>query len=166
MRAADERTAALSSRCRRVSVRRRRLLQSLLALPLGLPLGPALAATPGLEFGELYGKVSVLGLEFSDKVKALAGQAVTMHGFMAPPLKAEARFFVLTEIPMALCPFCSSDADWPDNIVVVYLDHRQTFVQANARIEVRGRLEVGSWTDPETGFVSLLRLRGAEFRSD
>lgn len=82
---------------------------------------------------------------------------------MAPPLKAEAKFFVLTERPMALCPFCSSDADWPPDIVVVYLDRAQTFEQANARIEVTGELELGSWTDPETGFVSLVRIRGAAF---
>lgn len=90
-------------------------------------------------------------------------QPVAMRGFMAPPLKAEAAFFVLTEIPMALCPFCSSDADWPDNIVVVYLDRKHTFVQPGTRIEVVGTLEMGSWTDPETGFVSLLRLRNATY---
>jgi RNA polymerase subunit RPABC4/transcription elongation factor Spt4 len=88
-----------------------------------------------------------------------------MRGFMAPPLKAEADFFVLTEIPMSICPFCSSDADWPDNIVIIYLDRAQTFEQANALIEVHGRLEVGSWTDPKTGFVSLLRIVGAGFRT-
>lgn len=126
--------------------------------------GPAYAAEQ-LTFDELYAAQGVLGLKFSDKVKALAGKAVTMKGFMAPPLKAEAKFFVLTEIPMALCPFCSSDADWPDNIVVVYLDEKQTFVQANAPIEVQGTLDCGSWTDPETGFVSLLRLRHAEFQA-
>ena len=64
---------------------------------------------------------------------------------------------------MALCPFCSSDSDWPDNILVVYLGEKQTFVQPNAVIEVKGVLEFGSWTDPETGFVSLLRLRNASF---
>ena len=90
---------------------------------------PAGAALPALSFDELYSKFGVLGLEFSEKVKSLAGQEVTIKGFMAPPLKAEAAFFVLTEIPMSLCPFCSSDADWPDNIVVVYLGEKQTFVQ-------------------------------------
>jgi len=125
---------------------------------------PAQAAEP-LTFDELYAVQGVLGLKFTEKVKTLAGQPVTMKGFMAPPLKAEAKFFVLTEIPMALCPFCSSDADWPDNIVVVYLDEKQTFVQANAPIEVDGMLEYGSWTDPETGFVSLLRLRHAQFQT-
>jgi hypothetical protein len=127
--------------------------------------GLAAAAATRLDFDELYAKVTVLGLTFSDKVKSLNGREVTMRGFMAPPLKAEANFFVLTEIPMSICPFCSSDSDWPDNIVVVYLDRAQTFVQANAPIDVTGRLEVGSWTDPQTGFVSLLRLVGAAFRA-
>ncbi len=117
-----------------------------------------------LAFGELYGKVSVLGLEFSEKLRGLDGRAVRMKGFIAPPLKAEANFFVLTQRPMALCPFCSSDADWPADIVVVYLDRARTFEQANAEIEVTGRLELGSWTDPETGFVSLVRITAASFR--
>lgn len=135
---------------------------------LALAAGVLMAPRPGraaetLGFDELYGKVSVLGLEFSQKVVALDGERVRITGFMAPPLKAEANFFVLTEIPMSLCPFCSSDADWPDNILVVYLAERQTFVQYNAPIEAQGMLEYGSWVDPETGFVSQLRLRGAAF---
>lgn len=83
--------------------------------------GTAKAATPELSFDELYSGGGVLGLQFSDKVKNLAGQRITIRGFMAPPLKAEAAFFVLTREPVALCPFCQSDADWPDNILVVYL---------------------------------------------
>ncbi|GGF88634.1 hypothetical protein GCM10007301_55730 [Azorhizobium oxalatiphilum] len=145
-------------------ISRRRMLASAAASLLLPALARPAAAATALDFSELYGKVSVLGLTFSDKVKALKEKAVAMRGFMAPPLKAEANFFVLTEIPMSLCPFCSSDADWPDNIVVVYLDRAQTFEQANALITVTGKLEVGSWTDPETGFVSLLRLTGASFR--
>ena len=135
------------------------------AAALMLPTRPALAARPTLTFDEMYGSVGVLGLTFSDRLKSLEGQEIAMQGFMAPPLKAEANFFVLTEIPMALCPFCSSDADWPDDIVVVYLESAQTFEQANATIEVHGRLETGSWTDPETGFVSLVRIVDAEFRA-
>ena len=146
-------------------VSRRQLLVGASIALAGLPLSVsgAGAAEESLTFDELYGKISVLGLSFSDKVKRLAGQQVSMRGFMAPPLKAEADFFVLTEIPMSICPFCSSDADWPDNIVVVYLDRARTFEQANALIEVSGPLQVGSWTDPETGFVSLLRIVDASF---
>jgi hypothetical protein len=144
--------------------RRSVLLGAAAALALPSAPRPARAAAGAtLGFDELYGRTTVLGLEFSDKTKSLAGQVVGMQGFMAPPLQAEARFFVLTEIPMALCPFCSTDADWPDNIVVVYLDEAQTFVQPNRPIVATGRLEVGSWRDPDTGFLSLLRLADAEF---
>ncbi|WP_439622233.1 hypothetical protein [Shinella sp.] len=143
---------------------RRRMLCALAALPTLALTRPALAGDT-LSFGELYKKFGILGLEFSDKVKRLAGQEVTVKGFMAPPLKAEADFFVLTEIPMSLCPFCSSDADWPDNILVVYLARKQTFVQFNAPIEAQGVLEYGSWIDPDTGFVSQLRLREAAFNT-
>lgn len=141
---------------------RRRMLCALAALPALSLARPALAAET-LGFSELYKSFGVLGLEFSDKVKRLTGQEITIKGFMAPPLKAEANFFVLTEIPMSLCPFCSSDADWPDNILVVYLARKQTFVQFNAPIRTQGVLEYGSWVDPETGFVSQLRLRDAAF---
>ncbi|MCG8709699.1 hypothetical protein JHU04_002950 [Brenneria sp. 4F2] len=139
-----------------------RTLLVLLSLVCTLPVK---AAPPALSFDQLYSSYGVLGLEFSNQVKALSGQRVTMRGFMAPPLKAESQFFVLTKMPMALCPFCSSDADWPEDIVVIYLSKRQTFVQNNTMIEVEGVLEYGSWTDPETGFVSLLRMRDATFDS-
>ncbi|MFB9953080.1 hypothetical protein ACFFP0_29950 [Rhizobium puerariae] len=145
-----------------LDLRRRSMLGLAAAAPLLVTARSAFAASD-LGFNELYGKFGVLGLEFSDKVKKLAGREVAVRGFMAPPLKAEAQFFVLTEVPMSLCPFCSSDADWPDNIIVVYLSEKQTFTQPSQTIEVRGRLEFGSWTDPETGFVSLLRLRQAEY---
>ncbi|MDO9415599.1 hypothetical protein [Pararhizobium sp.] len=142
---------------------RRHLLTLLGLAPLVTLPHPAMAAPTTISFDDLYGKVSVLGLEFSDKVKTLTGKPITMSGFMAPPLKAEADFFVLTEIPMSICPFCSTDSDWPDNIVVVYLDEKQTFVQAGTRIDVSGTLEMGSWTDPQTGFLSRLRIRGATY---
>jgi len=120
-------------------------------------------AAERLAFEELYKSEGVYGLRFSQKVKDLAGKRVRIEGFMAPPLKAEAQFFVLTQKPMAICPFCSTDADWPADIVVIYLERKQTFVQYNAMIRAEGTLEYGSWTDPDTGFVSLLRLKDAVF---
>lgn len=143
---------------------RRLFTFSLYALLLGC-MTTSVSARQTLSFDEFYSKVSVLGLEFSDKVKSQAGKEIEITGFMAPPLKAESQFFVLTKMPMAMCPFCSSDADWPEDILVVYLSKRQTFVQNNAMIKVTGVLEYGSWRDPETGFVSQLRLRNASFSS-
>lgn len=147
------------------SIRRRSFVGLVSLSPLMAFARPVAAATAQLGFDDLYSKVTVLGLEFSSKVKSLNGQAVEMGGFMAPPLKAEAQFFVLTEIPMSICPFCSTDSDWPDNIVVIYLAEKQTFVQGGTKIGVSGTLEVGGWTDPETGFRSQLRIRNASYWS-
>lgn len=146
------------------TINRRTLLAVAATLPV-MGIAARASAAEKLGFGELYKSFGPLGLEFSDRVKQLSGKEIAINGFMAPPLKAEAAFFVLTEIPMSLCPFCSSDADWPDNIMVVYLSSRQTFVQYNAPITARGVLEYGSWTDPETGFISQLRLRDASFKT-
>ncbi|MDR0580142.1 MAG: hypothetical protein LBG21_06025 [Campylobacteraceae bacterium] len=118
-----------------------------------------------LNFDEIYDDVGVMGFSFSQKVKSLSGKKVSIDGFMAPPLKAKSNFFVLTKMPMSLCPFCSSDTDWSSDIVVVYLKEYQTFVQHNAIIRVEGVLEYGSWKDENSGFVSLLRLREASFKT-
>lgn len=146
------------------TINRRTFLAVAVTLPV-MGIAARANAAEKLGFDELYKSFGPLGLEFSDRVKQLSGKEIAINGFMAPPLKAEAAFFVLTEIPMSLCPFCSSDADWPDNIMVVYLSSRQTFVQYNAPILARGVLEYGSWTDPETGFISQLRLRDASFKT-
>lgn len=134
----------------------------LIGLASGLAsLSPALAQSAArLRFRELYGQRMV----FTDKVKQLAGQRVIMRGFMAPPLKPDAMFFIMTKMPMAICPFCDNEADWPDDIVLVRLRQPFEAVRFNKRIEVSGTLEVGLETDPETGFVSLLRIVDAEFK--
>lgn len=136
--------------------------RTLLAAPL-LAAGRAHAAER-LRFDDLYAGWSVMGLSFSERAKGLAGAVATMAGFMAPPLKAEADFFVLTREPLSMCPFCSSDAEWPPDIVVAYLRRETPPTAPNEVIEVTGRLELGSWTDQATGFVSQARLRDASFR--
>ena len=126
---------------------------------------PACAEEPAkLSFAELYKSIGVLGLQFSDRVKSLGQKPVAMRGYMAPPLKPEADFFVMTKEPVSLCPFCQSDADWPADIVVVHLQKGTTLTSNTAPIEVVGVLEVGSQTDPKTGFVSLLRIIEARVR--
>ncbi len=117
-----------------------------------------------LSFGGLYKSFGVLGYEFAERVRALSGKRVSMAGYMAPPLTAESTFFVLTREPLAICPFCQSDADWPVDILVVYLEQATPLVTAGAKVVVAGELEVGSWADPETGFVSQIRLRHAAYR--
>lgn len=124
---------------------------------------PALASEQ-LAFDAVYKSNGVLGLKFAERTLALKGQTIRMRGFMAPPLKPESKFFVLSRQPIALCPFCSSDAEWPVDIVVVYLKSTVSPTGFSDKIEVEGRLELGSWTDPQTGFVSQMRLVDATLK--
>lgn len=117
-----------------------------------------------LTFDMLYKSFGVLGGVYSDRLLATKGKAMAITGYMAPPLKAESDFFVLTREPMAICPFCQSDSDWPADILVVYLAGASPLVAAGTKVAVTGQLEIGSWTDPATGFVSQLRLRDASYR--
>ncbi|WP_169311933.1 hypothetical protein [Deinococcus maricopensis] len=129
----------------------------LATLALTAPLSAARAQAI-LKFSELYSKVTIRGIEFSPKLKALSGQKVDITGFMAPPLKPKLDFFVLTKQPMSTCPFCSSSADWPPDIVLVIMPNGKTLDPSTGPIRVRGRLEVGVKRDDETGFVSLVRV--------
>jgi hypothetical protein len=125
---------------------------------------PAIAAEPAqIAFDGLYKSFGVLGFQFSDRVTALRGQGVRLTGYMAPPLKPESHFFVLTREPLAICPFCQSDADWPVDIVVVFMKEVTPMVSAGRKVVVAGRLEIGSATDRDTGFVSQIRLVDASF---
>jgi len=137
----------------------------LLALASVVPLARAVDAISidtMLTFDSLYKSVGVLGIQYSEQAKALKGKEVRMRGYMAPPLKPESKFFVLTREPVAVCPFCASDAQWPVDIVVIYLRDTLAPVDFSRRIEVTGTLEMGSWTDPQTGFVSQVRMVNAK----
>jgi hypothetical protein len=101
--------------------------------------------------------------EFSERALALANSEVEVPGFMAPPLKPDATFFVLTKLPMAVCPFCNDGADWPTDIVLVRLKREQDWVDFNRPIVVTGTLELGIEIDEETGFVSKVRLTDAAY---
>lgn len=133
----------------------------LMATPLA-QAADAISLDNLLTFDSLYKSVGVLGIVYSDQAKALKGREVRMRGYMAPPLKPESKFFVLTREPVAVCPFCSSDAQWPVDIVVIYLRDTLAPVNFSRRIEVTGTLEMGSWTDPQSGFVSQVRVVDAK----
>lgn len=138
-------------------ISRRTVLGGSLSLPF-IGAGRALADEP-MKIRELYGKL----YESREAADALIGQRITLEGFMAPPLKANAAFFVLTKMPMAVCSFCDSEADWPSDILAIYTKRRLRVLPYDVKIQARGVLEVGSYKDPDTGFVSLLRLMDATY---
>ncbi|WP_306117452.1 MULTISPECIES: hypothetical protein [unclassified Roseitalea] len=126
------------------------------ALTLGVA-GPARASDDEIRLRELYNK----DMSFSPLAEGLEGDRVAVSGFMAPPLKANSKFFVLTKMPMAVCPFCETEAEWPDDILAVYTKRTLKVVPFNVPIVTEGVLELGTFRDPETGFLSRVRLANA-----
>ncbi|MCU0465034.1 MAG: hypothetical protein MUF38_10755 [Anaerolineae bacterium] len=111
-----------------------------------------------LAFGEFYDGYDLrTGLRLSDKLVSLDGQAIILDGYMAPPLKPDLDYFVITRVRLAFCPFCSTAADWPDDIALVYLNEG-TITSSEFPLRVTGTLEVGASVDQETGMVSLVRI--------
>jgi len=140
-------------------MQRRTLLAALPALAFLRPaLGQAEDAA-AVKLRDLYNKDQ----SFSDVALAAEGSRVTIAGFMAPPLKAESVFFVLTKMPMAVCPFCEPGMPWPDDILAVYAKRVVDVIPFNVPILVTGVLELGDAVDPELGFYSKVRLTDATF---
>lgn len=133
-----------------------------LVLGAGLMAAPAVLRAQGdaaIKLRELYAGDN----EFSDYAITHEGDRLTVEGFMAPPLQADSTFFVLTKMPMSVCPFCETEADWPEDILAVYTRRTYRVVPFNRKILTRGELELGPYRDPDTGFLSLVRLANAQF---
>ena len=120
---------------------------------------PLRALEEVIKLRDLYKK----NLTFSDLALNLEGHRITVNGFMAPPLKVDKNFFVLTKMPMSVCPFCETEADWPDDILAVHTKRIVKVLPFNLKIEVQGVLELGTEKDAETGFVSRVRLIDATY---
>lgn len=125
-----------------------------------------LAATNGLAVANEQIKIRDLytnGTHLSELAKNSEGQYITIEGYMAPPLQAQSQFFVLTKMPLAVCPFCDAEADWPDDILAVYTKRIVKVKDFNVKIKVRGILRLGKHVDKDTGFLSMARLENAVY---
>ena len=120
---------------------------------------PLRAKPKMVKMRDLYNK----DLSFSTQAQKFTGKEIAVYGFMAPPLKAESKFYILTKMPMSVCPFCESEADWPDDLIMVYTKETVSVVPFNVPIVSQGILDLGTKSDPETGFVSRVRLLQSDY---
>ena len=128
-------------------------------VPTQAPAPPSGGGTVTVSFTDLYSGASITGPILSDKAAGLNGRRVVMKGYMAPPLKPDLDFFVLTKEPMVFCPFCSSSTDWPFDIVFVRMANGTVPpVTPTHGVRVVGTFQTGTATDPGTGFVSEIRI--------
>ncbi len=135
--------------------------RTLVTLTLATSLLPKAAwAITRIRMSELYNHDG----SFSPRAEELKGKRISMQGFMAPHLKVDSDFFILSNTPVETCPFCASEGDWIDSIVFVRMRTKQEAVPPGSLINVEGTLEIGPATDEATGFVSKVRLVNADFR--
>ncbi len=135
--------------------------RTLVTLTLATSLLPKAAwAITRIRMSELYNHDG----SFSPQAEELKGKRIAMQGFMAPHLKVDSDFFILSNTPVETCPFCASEGDWIDSIVFVRMRTKQEAVPPGSLINVEGTLEIGPATDEATGFVSKVRLVNADFR--
>jgi hypothetical protein len=102
-------------------------------------------------------------MAYSDHANNLAGTEVEIQGFMAPHLKVDSEWFVLSNQPVESCPFCESEDDWIDTIIFVVMREKQPAIDPGTLIWTRGTLDIGPAVDEATGFVSRVRLLEADF---
>lgn len=126
----------------------------------GLAAGTSFSASgasgqqPRMQLSELYNP----DMSFTPYALEHEGQRVAVEGFMAPLLMANTNFYVLTSRPVAICPFCEEEDDWPDDILAVYAQRVIDAIPPHIPIVTRGVLELGTYVDPKWGFLSRVRL--------
>lgn len=78
---------------------------------------------------------------FSEEVKALDGQVITLKGWMIPldELRGE-NYFVLSALPFANCFFCGGAG--PETVVKVFTEEEYDFTED--RITVTGKLRLNA----------------------
>lgn len=133
------------------------------------------------EFDEIFASVGVLGHTFSDRIAALDGRRVRMRGYLAPAGHGHGHghshdhshghdhdrggsgVLVLTRAPVAPCPDCGGEHDYPDDAVFVFpAGGERPHFAAGRETEVEGILEHGSLALPGGG-TSFVRLRDARW---
>ena len=105
--------------------------------------GPARAAAQRIRMFELYDEDD----QFSPLAQQLTGKRVSIQGFMAPHLKVDSDFFILSNTPVETCPFCASEGDWIDSIIFVRMRTKQEAIDPGTLILAEGTLEVGPARD-------------------
>lgn len=124
------------------------------------PLPPVAAGVNEINFAEFFGPVGDRGLEYSAKLRALAGQQVRVSGYMVREPKRPLSLFLLAERPLTIDPRggCSSDVVPPSAVHVVGPNgDAQPLPYRPGRIVVVGKLELEPRVEAD-GRNSVVRL--------
>lgn len=106
----------------------------------------------------------------TDLARQLDGTQIETFGYMTPPLPGgnafliNLSFFVMAGEPMATCPACETPDEFPGNILLVVTEGPFRPIPFWKMITTTGTLRVGEYVDPDTSYLTLLRLENADWR--
>ncbi len=133
------------------------------ALVGGTPLSKALGAEDALplDLASLY-STDGGGLDFDSHVLAAASRLVIVTGYVAPHLQPGAPFHLVSHVPLSACPHCLGNRTLPKGTVAFYplKENGASYAPGADPVSLKGYLELGAKVDPQTGFVTTIRLRG------
>ncbi len=119
------------------------------------------ATVAELTFGELYAPVGDAGLEYSARVRTLAGQRVRLSGYMVREAGRPVGQFVLAAHPVTVESGACTTTEVPVTAVHVHFSggaKREAVPYTPGRMVVMGVLEIGPRREAD-GRNSALRLR-------
>lgn len=145
----------------RYSAQSKLALSSLQASSSAAALPPAPEDVTDLAFAEFYGPIGDRGLEYSEKIRGLAGRRVRLVGYMVREQDRAPGLFRLSGWPIAVESdgFCSHDDTPPTTTYVIVPDAgKQPPAWRPGRLVLTGVLEFGprAESDGRNSFVRLV----------
>jgi len=118
-----------------------------------------LAVLPELSFNEFFGPIGPEGLEYSDKIRALAGRRVRVRGFIVQQTERAPGLFLLTGWPVKVDTRADcNETDTPPAMIHVLVPGAEKILpyMPGPRV-LSGMLELGPRTEAD-GRISVARL--------
>lgn len=138
-------------------------MKKMIALALALSMALCLTACGA----DTSGQAEAVELRFSDsvsveRIEELAGQTVTMIGYMATMSPISGEYMYLMNMPYQSCPFCVPNTTQLSNTMAVYAPDGKRFEYTDQAIQVKGTLLLEECVD-EFGYVYNYRIADASY---
>jgi hypothetical protein len=115
-----------------------------------------------LAFDDVFASAGFFGVEIASDVAALAGERVTLRGYVYGPLASDAKDYAFARGSLRYCPCCSGEPSFGDDLVLVRL--RQVPAEppdGDREVEITGMLETGHAESGHPRLATSVRLLDA-----
>jgi hypothetical protein len=115
-----------------------------------------------LTFDDVFASSGFFGVEIASDVAALAGERITLRGYVYGPLASGTNDYAFARGSLRYCPCCSGEPSFGDDLVLVCL--REPLAGApdgDREVEITGTLETGHAESGHPRLATSVRLLDA-----